>query len=1158
MQICRKGNEKVNEIASSGVIAKDSNLKIGYPVNVITPGNSSGIVDTMTNSEATLQNGADSINGCDGLFLGSFVRSSYPVSRGTVSSHSQRDIFLCSLRDFIAQKGGCLGEGWHVEFKQSANESDSYAVYCAPDGRKFESVFDVARYLGVTSNAQSIESEKRGDTSGLVQRPLPSRRRKKEFSKISASEISLKNLESIPSNFDEEHSSDTEILEPQFSSVRIISRVTNNVTVERCVSDSESLPASLPIQFEDFFVCCFGKIDLRTAYHNSSQIWPVGYKSIWHDKITGSVFECEVFDGGDSGPVFRVKRLPCSLSPIPDAETSILCNTSTKAGVAVRMDGSVSPSAECDRDDDILMLICDTSPADNNLSSLFSGDIGDSPYACSSPVDMMKSGVSTSSHDSCYVERCGTCSLVDDIGEFYVEGRSSAAVWKMVSETVIDICHEVFRKLGRVQFSCRHDGRDFPSSYCKDFPYGADNSSSKNVHSYGSLARFSCASGPKNAPLVYNNNVLESSCKALSEWLDKDRSGLDVGFVQEMLETLPKSRACPKYQFLKDRSDSFSSWTIGSGQLVAVPKNVEKGEKVAIDCLHERSKCSPLPKFEEPQACLRRLPHGQPLSNKLPRGLVGDVYQIWEFLCRFHEILGLKETLKFDELEEELVDPWPCVRGNLSSSEKHSHDSKDGNSQVNGSTVRSLSAHESWEGFDRDNTSTFIPVENSVVREASQAKLAARTYGRCTGLTLSKIHTSLLKVLVGELLNKVAVYVNPNFDAKESKSRRGRKKDLDNSHIKEAKLETLNFNEFTWPELARRYVLSILSMNMCMDSSEAHSREGAKVFRCLRGDGGILCGSFSGIAAMETDALADWIWLPVKNFHSDVDFTTSSPIKVCSSSSTAMVSDLRRSLSLSLRLPLQQSRPQNTPAAGEILPLSLRQLAPPLSPTYLLIYQIEDELSALRAFHIHPEIEQTTLDWVSSGLCRLESLHSILDDLLHLPQDKPPSAIALPVLIAPSKISFSSPMFTTPSDPPPSPSNITPHSQSSLFGGETILMSAMSGRGRRNTPCSLVARCRAKKEDGAVVRRRRPFGRGRRSTETRAFTTPVNRSPRTETWRVTDYEMKEKPSDQSSLLLIPWGSHKRLAASFGRRKKSTLLIDEKETFDSAWSMTADA
>jgi len=39
-----------------------------------------------------------------------------------------------------------------------------------------------------------------------------------------------------------------------------------------------------------------------------------------------------------------------------------------------------------------------------------------------------------------------------------------------------------------------------------------------------------------------------------------------------------------------------------------------------------------------------------------------------------------------------------------------------------------------------------------------------------------------------------------------------------------------------------------------MDLSDISSREGVKLFRCLQGDGGILCGALPGVVGMEKDA----------------------------------------------------------------------------------------------------------------------------------------------------------------------------------------------------------------------------------------------------------------------------------------------------------------
>jgi hypothetical protein len=65
----------------------------------------------------------------------------------------------------------------------------------------------------------------------------------------------------------------------------------------------------------------------------------------------------------------------------------------------------------------------------------------------------------------------------------------------------------------------------------------------------------------------------------------------------------------------------------------------------------------------------------------------------------------------------------------------------------------------------------------------------------------------------------------------------------------------LRINELTWPELARRYIFTFLSMDGNLESAEITARESGKAFRCLRGDCGLLCGSLTGVAGMEADAL---------------------------------------------------------------------------------------------------------------------------------------------------------------------------------------------------------------------------------------------------------------------------------------------------------------
>lgn len=154
------------------------------------------------------------------------------------------------------------------------------------------------------------------------------------------------------------------------------------------------------------------------------------------------------------------------------------------------------------------------------------------------------------------------------------------------------------------------------------------------------------------------------------------------------------------------------------------------------------------------------------------------------------------------------------------------------------------------------NQHAFIHMETRDMKEAAEKRLASVTYSRCNGLALAKVHSSLVKVLVTELQSKAAAIIDPNFDTGESKSRRGRKKDTDHwiTGIR-TKINILPLNELTWPELVRRYILSVLSMDGRLDTADVLARESGKVFRCLQGDGGVLCGSLTGVAGIEADAL---------------------------------------------------------------------------------------------------------------------------------------------------------------------------------------------------------------------------------------------------------------------------------------------------------------
>ncbi|XVF14120.1 hypothetical protein REPUB_Repub09cG0029900 [Reevesia pubescens] len=435
--------------------------------------------------------------------------------------------------------------------------------------------------------------------------------------------------------------------------------------------------------------------------------------------------------------------------------------------------------------------------------------------------------------------------LIDEVGEISVEERSSSAAWRIISQKFIDACSEISKRKGALKFFCKHAGKEMVSSSWEMMD-------EKKREMYTPLAKFCGFPVSLSIPFEYKADELETLIAELTKWLGQDRFGLDAEFVQEIIEELPDVEACSRYETLKKRSSFSGSLTIRNGLLkINTQGDLEcKGEK-GLDGLFGKSERPWLVDDHGP-------PAGKPLCSRLPPELVGDFHQVWEVLWRFREVMGLREPFLANELEEELMNPW-CNNTNL-------FPKFDSESQ--GTDVLSLSridcigeqnvsqSSDSCMATSMENPHSFIETETGEIMEADQARLASLSYRRCFGVTLTKAHSSLLGVLISELQSKVAALVDPNFDSGESRSKRGRKKDLDSTApAKRVKLSVLPINELTWPELARRYMLSVLSMDGNFDSAEITAHESGKVFRCLQGDGGVLCGSLTGVAGMEADAL---------------------------------------------------------------------------------------------------------------------------------------------------------------------------------------------------------------------------------------------------------------------------------------------------------------
>lgn len=230
--------------------------------------------------------------------------------------------------------------------------------------------------------------------------------------------------------------------------------------------------------------------------------------------------------------------------------------------------------------------------------------------------------------------------------------------------------------------------------------------------------------------------------------------------------------------------------------------------------------------------------------------------QVWDFLSRFHENLGLKEALSLEELEEDLFN----LRGGGATTFQKSESEFKKDPLLNSLNTEFSNGRVSSKFNTNGDPHAFIQMETRVMKEVPEGNLTSSTDSRCVGAALTIAHTSLLRVLITELQSKVAALVDPNFDCGESKPKRGRKKDADSaSSIRKMKLNLLPLNELTWPELAHRFILAVLSMNGNLESAEVTARESGRVFRCLQGDGGVLCGSLTGVAGMEADAFVRWL-----------------------------------------------------------------------------------------------------------------------------------------------------------------------------------------------------------------------------------------------------------------------------------------------------------
>lgn len=720
------------------------------------------------------------------------------------------ELILQALRDFISERHGVLVEGWRVDLRPSMIGSDMYAVYCAPDGKIFDSVYEVANYLGLPSGYNSMESEVRNETSLSSGGPHLSRKRKSSRTPA-ANGFAEKQGTFVNSNY-KDCSSDGLSME-HVNAQGTALKATEIRRKENGHSDPHQFADELPLQFKDFSVLSLGKVDGRPSYYDVNLIFPVGYKSCWHDKITGSLFTCEVLDGGDSGPIFRIKRCSCSEFPIPDGSTILSMHNHCQF-VSQTNEGQreTNDSMDLDGDESIQMMLLEPcAPTEDDILSCV--------VNCSSEAyasEGLRPVAGSIQYNTGY-SFSDTMNFCDEIGQILVEERSPFSAWRVISQKLVNACKDICKKNGTFKFYCKHVESEMGL-------HRWDLRNSENDTHFTSLDKFCGSPGSVSIPdTIYADSDVKDLYELLEKWLEQDRFGLDAEFVQEILEPLLGVQDCLQYERLSSRNNSSSLPTVENGYLVVDRKGQSKYQDEVIQGLYRRPKKARLTEYVKENRCP---PPGKPLCSRAPTELIGDIFQVWDLLERFNEILDLKEPLFLEELEKELINPW---FNELDFPEK-SDRGMGGSSRGGDGDCRLIS------------------------EACPSGSTGASSYVRCFGASLTKAHSSLLRVLIGELQSKVAALVDPNSEPGEARTRRGRRKDMD-SAVPRTKINMLPINELTWPELARRYILAFLSMDGNLESAEITARESGKVFRCLRGDGGLLCGSLPGVVGMEADAL---------------------------------------------------------------------------------------------------------------------------------------------------------------------------------------------------------------------------------------------------------------------------------------------------------------
>ncbi|KAJ7564901.1 hypothetical protein O6H91_02G038800 [Diphasiastrum complanatum] len=410
--------------------------------------------------------------------------------------------------------------------------------------------------------------------------------------------------------------------------------------------------------------------------------------------------------------------------------------------------------------------------------------------------------------------------LLYSVFEVVAEGSSPDEAWMKLTRQLVENCEGSFDMSKQFQIMCPQakvlSGVAVPSTKVKQaIESPTDQNETAFIEKYQQLKH--------SDQSVEGGSNCEARRAFLINMLGNHHFDLDDPLVQSLIEALPGTEHCINYKFLGQRgldigkekvvdglstckslvsADECGKKRVYSNFLTANDVDMEAAKKLKRDLLEKENRSPP--------------PTGQLIGNKFPPELVGDLIEVFEFVCRFAEVLGLEQPPVLEDLEEAFLNPFLA---------------EECKSQLEPQT----------RSFDRTTSSIEAQVPSDVTQEGGSALIAT-------------IHIHLLKLLLADFQNKYTIFFEMDGELEDPKPKKGRPKNSERSPGCKVKGSSLPLNLITWPEVARRYMNAVLADQRNGPSMDIGYQERFKFLRCLQGDGGILCGAITGLSGADADA----------------------------------------------------------------------------------------------------------------------------------------------------------------------------------------------------------------------------------------------------------------------------------------------------------------